>query len=95
MKTVKEDKEIVGTLHTSFGAFDLLSLSPNKHNVPWYFKDSNIWSFYVVYAGVAKNIVVSGEFMIVPSAIPEVVPVTFFVEDGVSVETNTLAVESD
>lgn len=81
MKKINENKETFGWLYTSQGNFELLNLMPNKHNVPWYFKDNNIWSFYVVDGyGVAKNIIVGGEFLIEPFSEPKTKLVTFFVE---------------
>lgn len=82
MKTIKENIPVVGMLHTQFGDYELLDLLPNKHDVPWYFKDHNIWSFYVRDGyGVAKNILVGGSFLIVPATEPKVMDVTFFVDE--------------
>lgn len=84
MKEIVEEKTVVGTLYTNnmgAGSFDLLDLNPIKSFTP--IKDAEV--FYVVdgVTQFAVNIVVKGDFVIVPLLVPAKVRAKYLIEEAI------------
>lgn len=79
MFEIVETKSVVGTLYTTIGNFDLLDLKPVSAFTP--IKDAEV--FYVVdnVSGFAVNIVVKGDFVIVPLLVPATIKARYLVEE--------------
>lgn len=78
MKDIREDKQIVGVIHTMNGDYSLLELTPVKGFVPVH----DAYNFYVLNAlGYATHIMVKGDFVIERYPVMVVQPVYFVIDE--------------
>lgn len=88
-KIITESKKVYGELYTDVDVYYMLQEFPTKNNVPWYLKDFQVLSFYVIDPrdNFAKNILVAGSnWIIVPFVEDKEVEVNFILEETQDVQ---------
>lgn len=76
MNVVSENREIVGTLKTLLGTYNLLSVSSNNYVLPVYLRNSGAVMFRGLNdEGYETEIIVRGDFVVMPLEFPVVLPV--------------------
>jgi len=83
MRQIQSTVISYGILYTTFGEFVLLSPEPERYNLPWYLRDG-AFSFFVRDGyGIARHLIVKGDFGISLYDVIRDVVVTFDLEDEV------------
>lgn len=85
MNIVIEKREIVGTLSTLVGRFPMLDLEPLKYSLPIVLLEMGALRFYVLNdEGFECNVIVRGDFVVIPSVVPTMVDVKVIKEANVT-----------
>lgn len=91
MSKIQEEEVIIrGRLLTNFGEFHLLTLEPERNNLPWYLRDG-AYSFYIKDVdGYAKHIYIKGEFAVIPYSGSDTEKVLFEIEEDENIKVESL-----